>query len=340
MVKKRTLACENSGKYKAVKTKPIDQQRNKGSKKTNCKWHVNLSRPKDAHFIHINSVHLEHNHTIIADNKRFAAPLRKFDNDIINEIEHAVVYGHCNAHTIRNLLQPKFPDQLLLTQDILNAIQKIKREKRVIGSDASHLLTFLLNQQKDEPTMVVQPLINVDSNCLYGIFWMTANQILLWSRYSDVVLHDNTSRTNKYNYPLSLFILVDNDGKLRLGVQAFLNDETQESYEWILQQTLIATGIEPQVIMTDMDPAMDAACQIVYKNTYHVHCIWHLSQNLPKRLKTKLGTENFKSFFNDFWQTRNSLCIDIFEQQFQALLEKYPNAKEYLCNTIYSSWES
>lgn len=221
----------------------------------------------------------------------------------MNEIEHAVVYGHCDAHTIRNLLQPKFPDQLFLTQDISNAIQKIKREKRVMGSDASHLLTFLLNQQKDEPTMVVQPLINIDSNRLCGIFWMTANQILLWSRYSDVVLHDNTSRTNKYNYPLSLFILVDNDGKSRLGAQAFLNDETQESYEWILQQTLIATGIEPQVIMTDMDPAMDAACQIIYKNTYHIHCIWHLSQNLPRRLKAKLGTENFKSFLSDFWKT-------------------------------------
>ena len=70
---------------------------------------------------------------------------------------------------------------------------------------------------------------------------MTSNQILLWSRYSDVILHDNTLRTNKYNFPLSLFILVDNDSKSRLSAQAFLNDKTQESYEWILQQTLDTT---------------------------------------------------------------------------------------------------
>jgi len=56
-----------------------------------------------------------------------------------------VVYGHCDAHTIRNLLQPLFPNQLFLTQDLSNAIQKIKREKKVNGSDASHLLKFLLN---------------------------------------------------------------------------------------------------------------------------------------------------------------------------------------------------
>ena len=81
---------------------------------------------------------------------------------------------------------------------------------------------------------------------------------------------------------MSLFILVDNDGKSRLGAQAFLNDETQESYEWVLQQTLDATGSQPRVILTDMDPAMTAACQTIYKDTYHIHCIWYMSQNLPK----------------------------------------------------------
>ncbi|CAB4380087.1 unnamed protein product [Rhizophagus irregularis] len=118
----------------------------------------------------------------------------------------------------------------------------------MVGSDASCLLKFLLKKQKEDPTMFVQPLINADSDRLCDIFWMTSNQILLWSRYSDVILHDNTSSTNKYNYPLSLFILVDNNGILRLDAQAFLNDEIQESYEWVLQQTLDTTGSKPCVI--------------------------------------------------------------------------------------------
>ena len=132
-----------------------------------------------------------------------------------------------------------------------------------------------------------------------------------------------------------MFIFIDNDGKSRLGAQAFLNNETQKSYEWVLQQTLDATDLEPRVIMTDMDPAMNVACQIVYKNIYHIHCIWHMSQNLPKRLKNKLGTADFKAFIKDFWKTRNSLCMEVFEQRFQALLEKFPNANDYLNNIIY-----
>jgi len=177
--------------------------------------------------------------------------------------------------------------------------------------NAPYLLKFLLKKQKEDPAIFVQLLINADSDRLCGIFWMTSDQILLWSRYSDIILHDNTSRTNKYNFPLSLFILVDNDGKSRLGAQAFLNDETQESYKWVLQQTLDATGSQPRVILTDMDPAMTAACQTIYKDTYHIHCIWHMSQNLPKRLKHKLDAMDFKTFNTDFWKTHNSLCVEV-----------------------------
>ena len=108
-----------------------------------------------------------------------------------------------------------------------------------------------------------------------------------------------------------------------------------------MQQTLDATSSQPRVILTDMDPAMNAACQTIYKGTYHIHCIWHMSQNLPKRLKHKLGAADFKTFNTDFWKTRNSLCVEVFEQRFQALIEKFPNSSTYMRNTLYpirQSW--
>ena len=74
------------------------------------------------------------------------------------------------------------------------------------------------------------------------------------------------------------------------------------------------TGIKPQVIITDIDPAIDAAYYTIYKNVYHIHCIWHMTQNLLKRLKAKLGITDFKAFVQDFWKTCNSLYIEVFEQ--------------------------
>jgi hypothetical protein len=72
LVKKRTFACENAEKHKPTKSKPIEQQRNKGSKKTDCKWHVNLSNPESSNYVHITFIYFEHNHEIHVDNAAFA----------------------------------------------------------------------------------------------------------------------------------------------------------------------------------------------------------------------------------------------------------------------------
>ena len=65
-----------------------------------------------------------------------------------------------------------------------------------------------------------------------------------------------------------------------------------------------------------------------------------MSQNLLKQLKSKLGTTDFKTFIHDLWRMRNSLCVDFFEQRFQALLEYFSKGNEYLHNPIYSTWYS
>ncbi|CAG8809736.1 11602_t:CDS:2, partial [Racocetra persica] len=130
--------------------------------------------------VYLSFIELNHNHDLNIDNIK-----------------------HCNIHTIRNLLQPLFPDQLFFTQDLSNAIQKIKHKYKITGSDASQLLKYLFEKQKKESMMFIQPLINKDSDRLCA---------------------------NKYNYPLSLFILVDNDERSRLEAQTFLNDKMQESY--------------------------------------------------------------------------------------------------------------
>ncbi|PKK55916.1 hypothetical protein RhiirC2_801165 [Rhizophagus irregularis] len=47
-------------------------------------------------------------------------------------------------------------------------------------------------------------------------------------------------------------------------------------------------------------------------------------------LNTSLKTADFKSFNKDFWKTHNSLCVEVFEQRFQELLEKFPDSNNYM----------
>ena len=88
---------------------------------------------------------------------------------------------------------------------------------------------------------------------------MSLTQIAFWLEYHDVILNDNTAKTNHYQMPLSLFLAVDNNTRSYLVAQVLVSDETTESYKWILECTKNATMAKLLVFVTDADPAMDAA---------------------------------------------------------------------------------
>src|SRR5947209_8146948 len=169
---------------------------------------------------------------------------------------------------------------------------------------------------------------------------MSPEQRERWSKFYDIIIHDNTARTNKYNYPLSLFILIDNYNKSRLAAQAFMQDERQESYEWLLRCCLEACEIPPTTFITDADPAMIAAASIVFPNAHHMQCLFHLYQNLSKNLRSSLGPL-YKEFLKDFRAIQRSHCESVFERRSQGIVEKYAAGKKYITTMLLNrkhSW--
>ena len=162
------------------------------------------------------------------------------------------------------------------------------------------------------------------------IFWMLPEQRERWSKFYDIIIHDNTARTNKYNYPLSLFILIDNYNKSRLAAQAFLQDERQESYEWLFRSCLEACEIAPLTFVTDGDPAVISAISIVFPKTRHIQCLYHLYQNLPKNLRSCLGSSLYQDFIKDFKAIQRSHCESVFEQRSQGIVKKYEAGRKYV----------
>ena len=83
---------------------------------------------------------------------------------------------------------------------------------------------------------------------------------------------------------LCLFI-IDSNTKSRLIASALLEDETEASFIWALQQLKKASyDINPQVIYTDCDPAMANAINLIYLISRHNLCIFHIDLNLKKNL--------------------------------------------------------
>ena len=152
------------------------------------------------------------------------------------------------------------------------------------------------------------------TSSLTHLFWMSPEQQILWLRYHDVVMYDNTCKTNRYNRPLSLFVVPDNNLKTRIVAQAIVDDEIQTSYEWVFKCIKEATDILPRVFVTDDNLAVNGAVITQFPDTFHMHCIWHICQNLLKQLKGVLSSD-YSKFMKDFFTMRNSLTEEQFNKR-------------------------
>ncbi|CAB5385702.1 unnamed protein product [Rhizophagus irregularis] len=151
-------------------------------------------------------------------------------------------------------------------------------------------------------------------------------QVKNWVKYFDCIINYVTHKTNCYGMALSLIVGFNNDRKNLILAQGLLIDESLDSHIWIFNNT---TGIQPVVIITDSDPAVDAAIRQVFTSTYPIHCVFYISHNLDKNLR-KLLANDYQSFIHSFYSCRNGITESIFQQRFEKLIEDYPKAKNYL----------
>ena len=93
------------------------------------------------------------------------------------------------------------------------------------------------------------------------------------------------------------------------------------------------------VFVTNADPTMNAAIVQIYETTHSIHCIFHISENLPKNVKSKLGNQ-YENFVQSFFLCRNSLCEELFYERWSKLIEKYSNVKDYLMRALYPSHQA
>ncbi|CAB4375037.1 unnamed protein product [Rhizophagus irregularis] len=91
-------------------------------------------------------------------------------------------------------------------------------------------------------------------------------------------------------------------------VAAILEDETEATFTWILQELKNSCNFTPTVLYSDADPALISAIKTNYPETHHFHCIFHIDLNLKKNLKGKLQ-DQFELFCARFLEMHNSLYL-------------------------------
>ncbi|CAB1098138.1 unnamed protein product [Ectocarpus sp. CCAP 1310/34] len=172
--------------------------------------------------------------------------------------------------------------------------------------------------------------VKLDENGrLSHLFWMTAEQIALASRYGSVLLYDDTAVKNRYRLPLGLGVVIDGEYFSRIVFQSLTVDTTAVTFEWVLEEFKAARGAAPDMFLQDADAAMGLAADKVFPDARKRRCMWHLGQNLMKNLKKVLGSA-FQAFLDQFYKTRGRLTESGFEEEYAKLVETFPKAKEYM----------
>jgi len=339
VLRRVTYECTRSGSHNPQVSSDPTKRRNATSQRTQCPWKINVTCPKTSNIVKINSFLDDHNHTLTSQIQEMAPRFRKLTPEMLSDIKKYVIQGRMDSGSIYPLLVHDYPNHTIFKKDLYNAVYQFRLKNNPGDLDASQMLQMLLNQKELDPLWIVKPRLEPSSRKLNHLLWMSPQQRSLYENFHDVVILDTTSNTNRFRMMLCVIVVIDNHFKTRIVASAIIEDETLDTFRWILITIFEETGINPGVIFTDSDPSMISAIKEIHPNTNHLLCIFHIDLNLRKKLKSKLGV-HFEEFRHKFYACRNSLCKELFESRWMQLIDQYPESAKYMSDTLYVNKES
>ncbi|KAK9288553.1 hypothetical protein L1049_017012 [Liquidambar formosana] len=218
-------------------------------------------------------------------------------------------------------------------KDCLNYLQR-KNDEMIEGGDGQSLIDHFKYRQAEDPNFFYT--VQVDQfNRMTNFFWRDGQSKLDYDCFGDVVVFDTTFCTNKYNLVCGPFVGANHHWKNVLFGCAFLLDETTESFVWLFETFLQSMGNrQPKTIFTDEDKAMANAIAIVFPQSRHRLCTWHISKNANKHLVGLNKNSDFKVQFNQCFYDCHSEME--FEAKWKDMIKNFDLVNHPWLNKLYS----
>ncbi|CAB4437481.1 unnamed protein product [Rhizophagus irregularis] len=294
-IRKRTIICSREGK--PLNTTGL-KKRNRPSQRCNCQFSVRASLNSSNGLWYLIFLRLEHNHSMVSENsRRFMSEERTIPIEIQERILLLRRAG-CNVPTIRAILKEEFSNIVTwIYDDLYNFIYQKEGTNREFDSD--DFVKELERLKSQDSEFCYELLINPETNELQQAIWMFPEQKMNYCRFNDVVVFDNTYKTNRFGMPFGIFTGVNNHGQ--------------------------------SVCFADEDQAIIKAVDLVFvpHGTKHALCLWHLMKNLVKNLNGTLGFK-WAEFIKFFYQCLDEYEEDGFLEKWNQLKTEYPLVSKYL----------
>jgi len=126
------------------------------------------------------------------------------------------------------------------------------------------------------------------SRVVSDIFWTHPDSLKLLNAFSNVLLMDNTYKTNKYRLPLLEIVGVTSTGLTFSAAFVLMSTECQNNFTWVLQKLrgLFFKGdVYPTIIISDRDLALMNAIEVVFPKATNLLCRFHINKNVKAKCK-------------------------------------------------------
>ncbi|XP_022868361.1 protein FAR1-RELATED SEQUENCE 5-like isoform X1 [Olea europaea var. sylvestris] len=213
-----------------------------------------------------------------------------------------------------------YENTTFVEKDCRNDVEQVRR-LRLGKGDALAIQAYFSKMQARCSEFFFS--MDFDEECrLKNVFWADHRCRQSYKEFGDVVTFDTTYLTNKYDMPFAPFVGVNHHGQSILLGCGLLSNEDTGTFVWLFRIWFECMhGQAPNAIFTDQDRAMQNAVDIVFLNTKHRWCLWHIM----KKLSEKFGYHIQKS---SIFSAIHELVYDSdngqeFEEGWRLMLETY-----------------
>jgi len=178
-----------------------------------------------------------------------------------------------------------------------------------IGQEFISVIKYL--QEKAESNSDYFFAYEVDHvGILKSVFWADGRAISFYLIFCDLIIFDTTYKTNHLNLPFALFSGVNHHRQVILFGYTLLTDEQRGTFVWLFNKWLKCMyGVTPKVIITDQDAQIGDAIKIIFSNSRHRYCFWHVRKYIAEQ-QIPLMNKYEDYFVIDFnlWYSSCDVC--------------------------------
>ncbi|KAG6669101.1 hypothetical protein CIPAW_01G219800 [Carya illinoinensis] len=346
-IKYVTLGCARGGK---ARNRTSNISRPRPTSKTDCKARMNVVLKNGK--LCVTSVFNTHNHVLSPRKTRFFRCNREVNESVRRVLDTNDQAGIRMNKSFQALVTEAggFENVSFGEKDCRNYIDKARHLRLGKGGAQALLEYFIRMQYKNDDFFSIMDVDEDDR--LRNVFWADARSRGAYYYFGDVVTFDTTYLTNRYGMPFAPFVGVNHHGQSILLGAGLISSEDTESFVWLFKSWLdCMDGKAPNTIITDQDRAMKNAIAIVFPNTRHRYCLWHILKKVPEKLgshtqyqsglKSKLLSCVYDSLTIEEFENSWNILKDTFNLHENAWLQSLYAEREfwvpvYLKNTFWA----